>query len=359
MTLSFSFFLSLTLLVTGQPQVERLPFPGVSGTLNAITDVPGVTVGHHTLIEGDHVRTGVTAILPRGRTYDPVFAGWHVLNGNGEMTGLHWVQESGFLEGPVMLTNTHSVGPVHAGTLLWMRDEGYYDGGLAALPVIGETWDGLLNDINGFHVNAEHAVLALEAAESGPVAQGNIGGGTGMVCFRFKGGIGTASRRIEISDTQFTVGVLVQANFGRRADLTILGRPIGQLFEDRLLPEPGKPEGGNSIICIIATDAPMLPHQLNRVAQRGALGLARTGGTGKNSSGDFFLAFSTANSGAWKSIEPYTVTTIPNDAIDAVFDATIQATEEAIINAMLHAETMIGRDGNKIHALPAEAIQIP
>lgn len=344
-------------LLPGWAGTARLPFPGTPGAHNAITDVPGVTVGHHTLIEGERVRTGVTAVLPRGRSYDPVFAGWHVLNGNGEMTGLHWVRESGFLEGPVLLTNTHSVGAAHEGALRWMKANRYYDGGLAALPVVGETWDGFLNDINGLHVRPEHAVAALDAAAGGPVAQGNVGGGTGMVCFRFKGGIGTASRRIEISDTPYTVGALVQANFGRRADLMILGEPIGPALQEDLLPAPGAPRDQGSILCVIATDAPLLPHQLDRVAQRGAIGVARTGGTGKNSSGDFFLAFSTANPGAWKEEAPYPATALPNGAIDAVFDAAIQATEEAIINALLAAETLTGRDGNTVFALPEAALE--
>ncbi len=408
-----------------------VPFQGVPGEYNAITDVPGVWVGHTTLFEGEAVRTGVTAILPRGRTYDPVYAGWHVLNGNGEMTGLHWVRESGFMESPVLMTNTHSIGPVHAGSLIWMKGNAYHDGGLASLPVIAETWDGGLNDINGFHVRPGHAVAALDAASSGPVAEGNVGGGTGMVCMRFKGGIGTASRRIEISDIAYTVGVLVQANFGRRLDLTIAGIPVGRIIgEDELMPvwnpTPAEPSAGHqappsspssppftlsgpgrgraraiqndtdpstartahaqplpsprdktahalrslgeggpvprqpidagSIICVIATDVPLLPHQLDRVAQRGAIGVGRVGGTGKNSSGDFFLAFSTANPGAWAQAGHYTPETIPNDAIDGVFDAAIEATEEAVINALVAAETMTGRNGNTVYELPEDRL---
>ena len=345
-------------LLLASPRARNLgiPFQGEVGLNNAITDVPGVTVGQATVQSGSAVRTGVTAILPRGKIYDPVYAGWHTLNANGELTGLHWIRESGFLEGPVLLTNTHSVGAVHEGALQWKLEENYFEGGLAALPVIGETWDGFLNDINGFHVRPHHAVEALSSATDGPVEEGNVGGGTGMVCFRFKGGIGTASRIISIDETAYTVGVLVQANFGRRSDLRIRGVPVGQQLAESYLPEEKKlvppPPGGNSIICIIATDAPLLPHQLDRVAQRGTIGVARTGGTGKNSSGDFFLAFSTANPGAWKASSIYTAQALPNGSIDAVFDATIEATEEAILNALVAARTLTGREGNTAYEIP-------
>lgn len=348
----------LPALLLASPRARNLgiPFQGVTGLNNAITDVNGVTVGHATVQSGSAVRTGVTAVLPRGKTYDPVYAGWHTLNANGELTGLHWIRESGFLEGPVLLTNTHSVGAVHEGALQWKLEENYFEGGLAALPVIGETWDGFLNDINGFHVRPYHAVEALSSASYGPVEEGNVGGGTGMVCFRFKGGIGTASRVITIDGTDYTVGVLVQANFGRRSDLRIRGVPVGRQLSESYLPEEEKSvppaPGGNSIICIIATDAPLLPHQLDRVAQRGAIGVARTGGTGKNSSGDFFLAFSTANPGAWKATSVYSAQALPNDSIDAVFDASIDATEEAILNALVAARTLTGREGNTVYEIP-------
>lgn len=339
-----------------------IPFPGDVGPWNAITDVSGVTVGHRTLIAGSDTRTGVTVVLPRGNDYDPVYAGWHALNANGELTGLHWVREGGFLEGPVVLTNTHSVGAAHEGTMLWKRDTGYHNGGLAALPVIGETWDGFLNDINALHVRPEHAYEALATARTGPVPEGNVGGGTGMVCFRFKGGIGTASRVLSINGQLYTLGVLVQANFGLREDLVVRGLPLGQQLRNQLLrenpdPAPEAEPEGNSIICIIATDAPLLPHHLNRVAQRGVIGLARTGGLGRNSSGDFFIAFSTANPGAWHQTGLYRAEALPNNAIDPVFAAAAEATEEAILNALVAARTMEGRDGRRVHALPHEMLR--
>lgn len=349
-----------------RPRELGLPFGGEAGALNTITDVPGVTVGHASVVLDDDAgnaiaRSGVTAVLPRGSTYDPVFAGFHTLNGNGEMTGIHWLKESGFLEGPVVMTNTHSVGAAHEGTIQWMRDTQYHSAdGLAALPVIAETWDGFLNDINGLHVRPKHAFDALENAASGPVAEGNVGGGTGMVNFRFKGGIGTSSRVFKIGETSYTLGVLVQSNFGRREDFTLLGVPIGKFLtkEEAPMPKRGtvpKPEpAANSIIAVVATDAPLMPHQLDRVAQRVSLGVGKTGGTGKNSSGDLFIAFSTANPGAWSAdaSKAYPLEAISNDAIDAVFDATIEATEEAIINALFAAETLSGRDGNTVFELP-------
>jgi len=270
------------------------------------------------------------------------------------MTGLHWIRESGFLEGPVVSTNTHSIGAAHEGALIWQRDNHYYEGGLAALPVIAETWDGFLNDINGFHLRPHHATSALTNAKSGPVAEGNVGGGTGMVCYRFKGGIGTASRVFSANGRNYTLGVLVQANFGRRKDLTIRGHPVGKLLKGQFLRESGteRNDAGNSIICTIATNAPLLPHQLDRVAQRGAIGMARTGGIGTNSSGDFFLAFSTANPGVWSERDVTRVEALPNGFIDPVFDAAIEATEEAIINALVAAETLEGQSGNKVYEIP-------
>ncbi|MCH2154804.1 MAG: P1 family peptidase [Opitutales bacterium] len=351
------------------PRESGIDFPGNPGPHNAITDVNGVTVGHTQVIKDQDngtplARSGVTALLPRGTTHDPVFAGIHALNGNGEMTGAHWIKESGFLEGPIMITNTHSIGAVHEGTILWMRERAYHDGGLAALPAIAETWDGFLNDINGLHVRPQHAIEALDTASSGPVSQGNVGGGTGMVCFRFKGGIGSSSRVFEIEGTEYTLGVLVQANFGRRRDFTLRGIPVGKLLPEGRAPLPKRgapaqtePEG-NSIIAIVATDVPLLPHQLERVAQRVSLGVGQTGGTGKNSSGDIFIAFSTANQGAWSDpgSSYHTLSAINNGSIDPVFDATIQATEEAIINALFAAETMTGRAGNTVFELPEDEV---
>lgn len=336
-----------------------LPFTGETGPHNALTDVPGVEVGYTTLVSGDGalkvgvgpVRTGVTAVLPRGRTDDPVFAGVHVLNGNGEMTGAAWAEESGFLEGPVLITNTHSVGTARDAAIRWSLARGYAPQPWQ-LPVVAETYDGFLNDVNGFHVREEHVFGALENARSGPVAEGNVGGGTGMGLFGFKGGTGTASRRAG----GYTVGVLVQANFGSREDLLVCGVPVGQHLTD-LLPTYGQlggrtsPEGG-SIIAVVATDAPLLPHQLKRLAGRVPLGIARTGGVGENDSGDLFIAFSTANPEVYRASRPFSVTALPNDALSPLFRATVKATEEAILNALVGAETMTGQGGNTRFALP-------
>ena len=344
-----------------------IPFDGNPGPLNAITDVAGIEVGHVTLIEGagplvvgqGPVRTGVTAILPRGKRFAPVFAGWYSLNGNGEMTGTTWIEESGFLEGPVMITNTHSVGIVRDAVIEWMRDRSVYDelGGGAwwALPVVAETYDGGLNDINGFHVRSEHAIRALDNASSGPVAEGNVGGGTGMICNSFKGGIGTSSRRVG----SHTVGVLVQCNYGGRRGLRIAGVPVGAEITD-LMPEFNEVElDGDlgSIIVVLATDAPLLPHQLKRLARRVPMGIGRMGGIASNGSGDIFIAFSTANETAWDRRNPTTVEMLPNDRMSGLFAATIEATEEAIVNAMVAAQTMEGINGNKVHAIPHEKLQ--
>jgi L-aminopeptidase/D-esterase-like protein len=326
-----------------------------------------VLVGHETIIEGSGalqvgvgpVRTGVTAILPRGRTFAPVFAGWYSLNGNGEMTGTTWVEESGFLEGPVMITNTHSVGVVRDAVLEWMRDDGIFDA-LApdvwwGLPVVAETYDGTLNDINGFHVEREHAFAALRSASSAAVPEGNVGGGTGMICNQFKGGIGTASRLVG----DYTVGVLVQCNYGGRDGLTIAGVPVGREISD-LRPEVHRiPPGGEngSIIVVVATDAPLLPHQLKRLARRVPLGIGRLGGLGTNGSGDIFIAFSSANSNAWNRRSSVELEMLPNDRMSPFFEGTVQATEEAIVNAMVAAETMEGINGNKVHALPHERLR--
>ncbi len=352
-----------------QPRARDLgiPFDGAPGPLNAITDVPNLTVGHVTLIEGEGtlrvgvgpIRTGVTAVLPRGKTFSPVFAGWYSLNGNGEMTGTTWVEESGFLEGPIMITNTHSVGVVRDAVIEWMRDERITHPLVAdvwwGLPVVAETYDGLLNDINGFHVRKEHAFDALNSATNGPVTEGAVGGGTGMVCNQFKGGIGTSSRIV----AEYTVGVLVQCNYGGRSGLTIAGAPVGREINDLLprvnLDTPGGEYG--SIIVIVATNAPFLPHQLKRLARRVPIGIGRVGGLGTNGSGDIFIAFSTANPQAWSRSEPVNIDMIPNDRMSPYFKATVEATEEAIVNAMIAAETMVGSNGNTVYALPHERVQ--
>jgi D-aminopeptidase len=341
-----------------------VPFDGTPGPLNAITDVKGVAVGHTTLIEGvgklevgkGPVRTGVTAILPRGRVSgDMTMAGWFSLNGNGELTGTAWLDDSGFLDGPVMLTNTHSVGVVRDATIAWRvkhagpDEEGYW----WSLPVVGETWDGFLNDINGFHVKDKHVFEAIDRAAGGPVAEGSVGGGTGMVCFEFKGGIGTSSRKIVTKEGAYTLGVLVQCNCGRRPQLTIAGVPVG-----REIPEhPAYEQETGSILIVIATDAPLLPQQLKRVARRAAMGLARLGSVSGNGSGDLFVAFSTANSGAGASSGLRTASFLPNDDLDPVFEGTVQATEEAIVNALVAADTMSGVDGHTAIALPHDRLK--
>ena len=377
----FSLLLLVAASLAGSPLVAQeaprardlgIPFPGDPGSLNAITDVAGVRVGHTTIIEGEGelvvgegpVRTGVTAVIPRTGGYEPVFAGWYSLNGNGEMTGTTWVEESGFLEGPVMITNTHSVGNVHAATIEWSRDaeanHPIAPGIWWSLPVVAETWDGRLNDINGFHVRKEHVFAAIESASSGPVSEGSVGGGTGMVCNSFKGGIGTASRLVG----DYTVGVLVQCNYGRRPELLIAGVPVGQeLLDWTPAGGAGGSAGGSefdglgSIIVVVATDAPLLPHQLKRLARRAPIGIGRMGGYGSNSSGDIFIAFSTANSGAWNRGGNSTVEMMSNDAISPLLLATAQATEEAITNAMVAARTMVGRDGNMVPGLPHDEVR--
>ena len=354
-----------------------IPLEGTPGPLDAITDVAGVEVGHRTLMSGSGrlvvgkgpVRTGVTAIFPRGRdSADPVFAAWFTMNGNGEMTGTTWVEESGFLWGPVAITNTHSVGVVRDAVIEWYVRKDRLRHDEWSLPVVAETWDGGLNDINGFHVTKQDAWAALDSARGGPVAEGNVGGGTGMVCNQFKGGIGTASRRLETRDGGYTVGVLVQCNYGRRRPLRIAGVPVGQELTD-LTPcrEPCRgPRSGlpvaipldfGSIIIVVATDAPLLPHQLKRVAKRAALGVGRMGGLAGNSSGDIFIAFSTANPRASRDSGLAQVAMISNDQITPLFEATVQATEEAIINAMLAAQTMTGADDVTVYALPHDRLR--
>jgi D-aminopeptidase len=351
-----------------------VPFEGTPGPLDAITDVKGVEVGFTTLVSGEGklvvgqgpVRTGVTAILPRGKdSTDQVFAGWFTENGNGEMTGTTWVEESGFLDGPVMITNTHSVGVVRDAVIAWRvkhgqpADSEYW----WSLPVVAETWDGFLNDVNGFHVKPEDAWKALDTARSGPVAEGNVGGGTGVVCYEFKGGTGTASRRLGAAAGGYTVGVLVQCNCGRRDFLRIAGVPVGrEIQEDKAYSELTGPGGAprldtGSIIIVVATDAPLIPTQLKRLARRATLGLARTGSISGNGSGDIFIAFSTANPGASRPSGIRHLDMVPNDQMDPIFEAVVEATEEAIVNAMVGAETMSGIDGHTVIALPHDKLR--
>jgi D-aminopeptidase len=330
-----------------------------AGPLNAVTDVAGVRVGHMTLVEGDAVRTGVTVIFPHDGDpgSEPVFAGCHRLNGNGELTGLEWVRDSGLLTTPIGLTNTHSVGVVRDALIAWAIDRGLMAEDAWSLPVVGETWDGTLNDINGLHVKAEHVFAAIDLASSGPVAEGNVGSGTGMICHGFKGGIGTSSRGVGAEDGGYTVGVLVQANHGARERLQIEGVPVGRQIPDERIPVAGvrASPGGGSIIIVVATDAPLLPHQLDRLAQRAGLGVGRLGGAGENGSGDIFIAFSTANRGlSGEGAKP--VTMLGNDSIDPLFYATIEATEEAILNSMLQAETMTGKGGATAYRLDPELL---
>jgi D-aminopeptidase len=370
-----------------------LPIGGTAGPLDAITDVAGVEVGHTTLISGSGrrvvgqgpVRTGVTVVHPRGKgSADPVFGAWFTLNGNGEMTGTTWLQESGVLEGPIAITNTHSVGVVRDAVLQWqVKRPGLQPWGL---PVVAETFDGGLNDINGFHVKPEHVIAALDGARGGAVPEGNVGGGTGMVCHGFKGGIGTASRRLDAAAGGYTVGVLVQCNYGARRELRVAGVPVGEEITD-LTPctassdptvrpgtprcgtapnaprddasgngAPGADAGAGSIIIVVATDAPLLPHQLKRLVTRAALGVGRMGGKGENSSGDIFVAFSTANPRVSADTGVARVAMLPNARINALFYATVQATEAAIVNALLAAETMTGADDLRVHALPRDRL---
>ena len=351
-----------------------IPFVGTPGAFNAITDVQGVEVGYSTIITGKGentvgngpIRTGVTAIFPRGKAkkFSPVYANWYSLNGNGEMTGTTWVTESGFLETPIMITNTNSVGVVRDAVLKWYVDTDWYSGEdwWYTYPVVAETYDGFLNDIYGFHVKEENVLEAIKNSSSGKIAEGNVGGGTGMMCFGFKGGTGTSSRVFKIKDSTYTVGAIVQSNFGAKRNLSIAGVPVGIELKDTLNyvfnapPKSRRQEGDGSIIVIIATDVPLLPHQLKRIAQRIPLGIGIVGGRGSNGSGDIFLAFSTANESAFNRDETTTVASISNDQLMPVFEATVQAVEEAIINAMVAAETMEGIHGNKAYALPHDLL---
>jgi D-aminopeptidase len=374
--------------LVAQVQPERaqelgIPLDGTPGSLDAITDVPGVAVGHVTMVSGSGplrvgvgpVRTGVTAVFPRGTgDLGPVFAGWFSLNGNGEMTGTPWIDDYGLLLYPITITNTNSVGTVRDAVIEWGRTRvpGVFN---CCLPTVAETWDGDLNDIYGFHVKKEHVFAALSAARPGPVAEGNVGGGTGMQCLGFKGGIGTASRRLEAREGGFSVGVLVQCNFGLRRQLRIAGVPVGQEVSEPkpcyatvrplAMEQAGMrcPAGNQrdrehgSIIVIIATDAPLLPHQLRRVARRAALGIGRMGGIAGSGSGDLFLAFSTTNTGTADSLGVTSVSMLQDERIDPIYEATVQATEEAIINALLAAKTMTGADDLRVPALPHDRLR--
>ena len=351
-----------------------IPFVGTPGVFNAITDVQGVEVGYSTIITGKGentvgngpIRTGVTAIFPRGKAkkFSPVYANWYSLNGNGEMTGTTWVTESGFLETPIMITNTNSVGVVRDAVLKWYVDTDWYSGEdwWYTYPVVAETYDGFLNDIYGFHVKEKHVLEAIENSSSGQIAEGNIGGGTGMMCLGFKGGTGTSSRVLKIKDSSYTVGALVQSNFGAKRNLSIAGVPVGVELKDTLNsvfngpPKSRRQEGDGSIIVIVATDVPLLPHQLKRIAQRIPLGIGIVGGRGSNGSGDIFLAFSTANEGAFNRDNIASITSMPNDLLMPVFEATVQVVEEAIINAMIAAETMEGINGNTSYAIPHDVL---
>ncbi|HLV96684.1 MAG TPA: P1 family peptidase [Candidatus Acidoferrales bacterium] len=365
LALCFWFVAALTANAQTEPRARDLgvPFDGAPGPLNAITDVKGVEVGYRTLISGEGklrvgvgpVRTGVTAIFPRGKAVvAPVFAGWFTENGNGEMTGTTWVEESGFLYGPVTITNTHSVGVVRDAVISWQLEHGtpipvedWW-----SLPVVAETWDGELNDINGFHVKADDAVAAMKDAHAGPIDEGNVGGGTGMICFEFKGGTGTSSRMLPESLGGYTVGVLVQCNFGTRDLLRIAGVPVG-----REIPKTPERDDRGSIIVVVATDAPLLPHQMKRIARRVTLGLGRLGSISGNGSGDIFIAFSTANAGAGLAKNVTTVRMLPNERMNALFEATVQATEEAVVNAMVAARTMTGINGHTVEALPHDRLR--
>ena len=375
----FTFFLVILISSPSYGQKPRardlgVPFDGETGKLNTITDVKGVEVGYSTIISGNGnnvlgkgpIRTGVTAIFPRGKAkkFSPVYANWYSLNGNGEMTGTTWVTESGFLETPIMITNTNSVGVVRDAVLKWYVDTDWYKGESwwYTYPVVAETYDGFLNDIYGFHVKEEHVLEAINNASIGKIAEGNVGGGTGMMCLGFKGGTGTSSRLVKIKDSTYTVGAIVQSNFGGKNNFTVAGVPVGRELKDTLNykfnapPKSRRQEGDGSIIVIIATDAPFLPHQLKRIAQRVPLGIGIVGGRGSNGSGDIFLAFSTANENAFNRDEITAIETFSNDLMTPFFDATVQAVEEAIINAMVAAETMEGINGNKAYALPHDLL---
>lgn len=374
MKILLSVILAFTTALSQKPRARDIgvQFDGTPGKYNAITDVKGVEVGHSTIISGSGknvlgkgpIRTGVTAIFPRGKKFNPVYANWYSLNGNGEMTGTTWITESGFLETPIMITNTNSVGVVRDAVLKWFVDTNWYgdDQWWYTYPVVGETYDGFLNDIYGFHVQEKHVYEAIKNAKPGRVVEGNVGGGTGMLTLGFKGGIGTASRKVKINKKNYIVGALVQSNFGSKKNLTISGVPVGKELKDTLNLEFNAPpsnqrqEGDGSIIVIVATDAPLLPHQLKRIAHRIPIGIGLVGGRGSNGSGDIFLAFSTANPKAFNRKNTRPIITFPNDRITPLFEATAQAVEESIINAMIAAETMDGINNNKAYALPHDRL---
>jgi D-aminopeptidase len=344
------------------PRARDLGVPfafGAPGRENAITDVAGVLVGHTTLVEGDSVRTGVTAILPRGRgdaARTPCFGAVFSLNGNGEMTGTHWVRESGIVEGPIALTNTNAVGVVRDAIIDYAARRWPPEGDgwtVWSLPIVAETWDGTLNDIYGHHVRPEHLAAAIDAAVPGPVAEGAVGGGTGMICYEYKGGIGTASRVLAQASGGHTVGVLVQANHGLRHQLRIAGLPVGLELREGLV----RKEEAGSIIIVIGTDAPLLPHQLERLCRRAALGLARTGSVAGNGSGDIFIAFSTANSAIAETEAPVSLKMLPNERMGALFEATVGATEEAIVNALVAGRTTVGFRGHTVAGLPLDRVR--
>jgi L-aminopeptidase/D-esterase-like protein len=379
--MAYFFLLCFSILFNFSSQAQKqrardwgIPLEGKTGKFNAITDVPGVEVGYTTIIKGEGVnkigmgpvRTGVTAILPTGKIHRPVFANWYSLNGNGEMTGTTWITTSGFLETPILITNTNSVGVSRDAMLKWFVNKNWfkndsYKDFWYTYPIVAETYDGFLNDIYGFHVTEENVYAALNGAQNGSIAEGNVGGGTGMMCLGFKGGTGTASRIVKIRDSVYTVGVLVQSNFGGKNNFNIAGVPVGKELRDTLNYEfkaspASYKEGQGSIIVIVATDAPLLPHQLKRIAERVTIGVGKTGGLGENSSGDIFLAFSTANPNAWVRESVPTLQMLANELLNPFFEATVQATEEAILNAMVAAETMVGINGNKAYALPKELV---
>jgi len=349
--------------MAAEPRARELGIPfafGTPGKWNAITDVPGVAVGHVTLVEGEGVRTGVTAVLPRGTgdaARKPCFGGYFSLNGNGEMTGIHWVEESGLAEGPIVITNTNSVGVARDAVISyaakrWPSGSNDWSWTVWSLPIVAETWDGGLNDVYGMHVKAEHVFRAIDGAQAGAVAEGGVGGGTGMICYEFKGGIGTASRVLAAKAGGHSVGVLVQANHGRRNQLRIAGLPVGEEIQDGILSK----EDDGSIIIVVATDAPLLPHQLKRLARRAALGLARTGSVAGNGSGDIFIALSTANADA-DSARVNRIEALSNEAMGPLFEATVGATEEAIVNALVAGRTMTGHKGSKVVGLPHDKVQ--
>ena len=375
-SISAILFILFCALAPAQPKPRArdlgVPFDGTPGPYNAITDVKGVEVGHTTLISGTGklnvgvgpIRTGVTAIHPRGKNAnDSVFGAWFTLNGNGEMTGTTWLEDSGFLNGPIMITNTHSVGIVRDAVIAWKvkRGEPDMEGYWWSLPVVAETWDGWLNDINGFHVKPQDAFHALDTAHSGPVEEGNVGGGTGMICNEFKGGIGSSSRVLDPKEGGYTVGVLVQCNYGRRDQLRIAGVPVGKEIPDHPAYEDAEktkePVDTGSIIIVVATDAPLIPTQLKRLARKASLGLGRDGSYSGDGSGDIFVSFSTANPEAASTKGVRDLKMLPNDSLDPLFLATVQATEEAVVNAMVAAETMTGIDGHTAIALPHDRLR--